>query len=355
MPGILVNRSKLRHNLNFIKRCCQSRGLEMVAVLKSAHVIPSIMEIFKSANSFSLAFSRIDSLIACNGDLNKHIVLIGIPPLSRVSEVVKHCSASFNSELSVIKALARAAKENGVRHGIYLMVDVGDLREGVLPERTIETMREIFPLLNGDFSFLGLAANFGCASGTLPDTENIQLLQALTEEIENELALEVPGVSVGGTMVLHWIQNNPLPPRINQIRIGEGILCGHVPGYDQKMKGLYEDAFLLQGEVLEVKEKVSPPPGQRGLDAFGHQPSLGQAGRRRRAILDFGMVDTIRTGLTPCLEGLQIITSNSEYTIVDVTECQENIQVGDSIEFKLNYEALTQALLSPFVEPRVCE
>ena len=350
MPQILVNLARLKHNIDFFRERCRSLNLELVGVLKSAHSISLLVSAFQHSGIAAMAFSRVGSLERISNILRDKPLLIGLPSAAEAAEVVERCAASFNSEASTIQALARAAEEKGCRHGIYLMVDIGDLREGVPPKQATAALREFFPFLGEKLTFLGLAANLGCASGTLPDEKNLFLLQQTAEEIENQLGLRVSKISVGGTVVFPWILKHQLPSRINQLRIGEGILCGHCPGYDVKLEGLNDDVFLFRGKVLEYAEKVSPPPGSKGLDALGHPPSLGPSGLRKRAILDFGLIDTVSSGLVACLPGVRIVTSNSEYTIVDVTDCTEKIRVGNLLDFKTNYEAITQALASPFVE-----
>ena len=350
MPRLLVNLQKLRHNIDFLRKYCSSKSLELVGVLKCAHAVPLLVETFQAGEIPAIAFSRVRTVTRLTAVLKEKPLLIGLPSPAEAVEVVQYCAASFHSEISTIRELAHAAEGCSHQHGIYLIVDIGDLREGVLPEQAVDQVRESLPLFNGHLTFLGLAANLGCASGTLPDERNLHLLHDLAEEVEQQLGIQVSKLSVGGTVVYPWLQKNILPSRINQLRMGEGILCGHAPGYNLKLEGFFDDVFIFQGMVLEVKEKVSPPPGHKGLDALGHSPSMGPSGCRKRAILNFGLVDTRRMGLTPCLPGLQIVTSNSEYTVVDITECPENIRVGDVIEFKTNYEAMTQALLSPFVQ-----
>ncbi|MEA2062636.1 MAG: alanine racemase [Gemmatimonadota bacterium] len=350
MPQLLVNLEKLQHNIAALRQYCVSKGIELVGVLKCAHAVRMLVEAFQSGDLPAIAFSRVHTVRPFTDFLKHRPLLIGLPSPAESLDVVRHFSASFNSEVRTIRALAAATEQSGCEHGIYLMVDIGDLREGVMPEQAVETVREVLPLIEGRLTFLGLAANLGCASGTLPDENNLGLLQELAGDIEQQLGVPVTKLSVGGTIVYSWMQENSLPPRINQLRVGEGILCGYSPTDDVKLAGLYDDVFIFRGTVLEVREKVSPPPGRKGLDAHGHPPPTGPAGRRKRAILNFGLVDTRRTGLTPRLPGLRIVTSNSEYTVIDVTGCPETIRVGDELEFKTGYESMTQALFSPFVE-----
>ncbi len=63
-----------------------------------------------------------------------------------------------------------------------------------------------------------------------------------------------------------------MPKGINQLRIGEGLLLGTDTTHDAEIPWLYQDAFLLKTEVIEVKEKPSVPIGETGRDAFGNRP-----------------------------------------------------------------------------------
>jgi predicted amino acid racemase len=114
--------------------------------------------------------------------------------------------------------------------------------------------------------------------------------------------------------------------------------------------------MLFRGTVVEVQLKPSKPPGRQGSDAFGRRLSAFQdRGLRKRAILNFGFLDTDAFGLTPRNHLAEIITSNSDYTVLDVTDCDPPISVGDVLEFDMNYHAMIQGFMSPYVSKRLLE
>ena len=79
-------------------------------------------------------------------------------------------------ELSTIRALDAAAAKAGVLHDIILMVDLGDLREGIMPQELEETVRAIADLKH--IRLLGLGTNLTCYGGVIPTEENLgQLLE----------------------------------------------------------------------------------------------------------------------------------------------------------------------------------
>jgi len=98
--------------------------------------------------------------------------LVRIPMLSEVPEVIKQADVSLNSEIEVIKALGEEAEDQNKVHRVILMVDVGDLREGVMPEKALGIVKK-FICLSG-IRFIGLGSNVGCFGGVLPSLKNTQ-------------------------------------------------------------------------------------------------------------------------------------------------------------------------------------
>jgi len=68
--------------------------------------------------------------------IDSSYMLLRLPALSGVDEVVESVDVSLNSELTVLAALSRAAVSRGRVHDVMLMVDLGDLREGIWPKST---------------------------------------------------------------------------------------------------------------------------------------------------------------------------------------------------------------------------
>ena len=349
MSDLFIDLFKLRHNINKIREVCLAKKLELIGVVKGCYTFSPIIQAFQKEGIGTLGMSRIQVGIEASVYLNNRPLLITLPSQNEAQSVVRYFRSSLNSEITTIKALAHAAKQQSRHHGIILMVDNGDLREGVRPEKVLETARKIIEINSSHITLEGLGANLGCASGTLPSEENIRLLDELAGDIEKRQGLPIETISIGGSLMFEWLERYPLPPRINQIRAGEIILLGNIPTYNIKHPDLYDDVFILKGEVLEVQEKPSIPPGDTGLDAFGKKQTFKNKGLRKRAILNFGIVDTVPDGLHCRYKNVDIITCNSDYTIADVTDCEVPLKTGDRIEFTMNYNAMVQALLSPFV------
>jgi len=229
------------------------------------------------------------------------------------------------------------------------MVDVGDLREGVMPEDVLDTARSILEIRNSGVVLAGLGANYACANGVLPSKDNLELLNTLAEDVENCLGHRLDIISAGGSAILEWIKTEILPEKINQIRVGQSILLGTIPGSNTKHPLLNEDTMHFESTIIEIKSKPSAPVGPRGGNAFGLREEVADLGTRRRAILDFGVVDTDPRALVVTEPGMAIVVSNSDYTVVDVTDCDRPFYVGDKVRFGLRYRSMLQSFLSPNV------
>jgi len=348
MSDFFVDLEKLKHNINYIIDFCAEKRLDLIAVVKGCVAYLPIIETFQKCGIKTFGISKTSIVSKKLPYMDHRPMMIAIPSV-READIVARCfKTSLNSEIATIQALRHAADKTDWEHEIILMVDNGDLREGVMPEDVVKTVQEILEIRSSHLKFCGLGANLGCCSGTLPDKQNINLLQELAIDVEKTLGCEVKTISIGGSVLFDWMENNKLPSKINQIRIGEAILLGNIPTVNIKHKDLFHDVFTFKGELLEIKEKPSLPPGKQGFDAFGRVSRFQDRGIRKRAILNFGFSDTETSGLTPRLKGISIVNSNSDYTIADVTDCCETLRVGDTLDFDVNYSAMMRAFISPY-------
>jgi predicted amino acid racemase len=258
---------------------------------------------------------------------------------------------SLNSELSVLAALSDAAWRLGRVHLAILMVDLGDLREGIWPDDLIPFVREAMRLPG--IRIRGLGANLACFGGVMPTEANMTRLVELAEAVEAECGVGLRCVSGVNSSGLELIASGRMPKRVNHARIGEAILLGRETVHRHPWPGTFQDAFVLHAEVLELKHKPSVPIGERGQDAFGHLPSFEDRGDRDRALLNVGREDVALEGLTPLDDRMRILGGSSGYLVVDVTEAGGGIRVGDELSFALNYGALVVAMTSEYVKKRL--
>lgn len=347
MAELTVDMRKLRHNIDYVAGFCEARDVELVAVVKGCHEFLPIIEVVQKAGVAFLGMSKLPIIQTISSQLTVPVLLTSMPRPDEAPQVVQFCAASLNSELRTIRALADAADQQMRAHEVILMVDIGDLREGVMPEDVVATVQRILDMGSAHLRFGGLGANLACANGTLPDQDNLTLMCDLALNVEKSLGHPVTRVSLGGSVMLDWLEDHATPHRITQLRIGEAILLGTIPPMDETHGTLHTDVLDFRAKIVEIKEKRSPLSPPRGGDAFRGVPICHTFGIRKRAILDFGLVDTDPTALMINDPGLQIVTSNSDYTVVDVTDCTRRLVVGDVVTFGLKYRSMTRCFLSP--------
>lgn len=348
-PILEIDLDKITINANRVVKKCRDKGIQVLGVTKGFSAIPEIVDAMVAGGITDLADARMENIM----DLRKKkfenpITLLRIPRLSNVDNVVCYANTSVNSEVTVIQALAAAAVREGKQHQIILMVDVGDLREGIMQEHVTDTIDKIKGLAG--VALIGVGTNMGCFGGILPSTKNLGLLVSVANEIEKRIGYKLSIISGGGTSTLLLMENGSVPQGINQLRIGEGILLGTDTTHNRSISWLRQDAFRLRAEVIEVKEKPSVPIGEIGKDAFGHTPHFLDVGMQKRAILALGKQDIYVEGVVPCEEGIQVLGASSDHMIVDVTHAMRDIRVGDEVVFRLTYPGLLSASDSRYIK-----
>ncbi|RUZ53538.1 alanine racemase, partial [Mesorhizobium sp. M7A.F.Ca.US.003.02.2.1] len=224
------------------------------------------------------------------------------PPMARVEEVVRTVDISLQSELATIREISRIAERMGRVHDIMLMIDLGDLREGIWPNDLIPTVEQILQFKG--VRIAGIGTNLGCFGAIMPTPENLGQLVAHAYKTERLSGKSLDVISGGASSSLPLLLEGRLPAGINNLRVGEAILQGGVETFrDVPWAELEPDACRLTSDIIEVKLKPSRPIGQSGYDAFGNQPVFPDEGDRLRAIANIGREDVLVEGLTPIARG----------------------------------------------------
>jgi len=348
-PRLDIYLDKIKNNSESIKTLCSKHGIKVVGITKGCCAITKVGQAIINGGINILGDSRIENLKGLKkSGLKVETMLIRIPMLSEVSRVLNWADISLNSEISVIKSLSQEALKRKIVHRIILMIDLGDLREGIMPDNALTVVGEIRKL--SGVKLMGIGANFCCISGVMPTRENLTRLVKLTEEIESNFHINLEVISGGNTSVLKLVEEDIIPDRINQLRIGVGILLGQDDVRLRNIAGTYQDTFILSAEVIEVQEKPSKPRGEIGRDAFGEIPVFRDLGIRKRAILAIGKQDIYLNSLIPLKEGIKIVSASSDHLIIDITDFKEELKVGAEVRFRLNYPALLSATTSKYVK-----
>lgn len=343
-PMLEVSKSKLQENVKQVVSRCNDVGVNVTGVVKGFNGIEELANVMADSGCYQLASSRIEQIKKLRDyGISKEMMLIRIPMHSEIKELVEFVDISLNSEISTIKKINEEARKQGKNHKVILMIDLGDLREGIIDRKeAVETAKYIEEELK-NITFAGIGTNLGCYGSIKPDENNLGTLSDIAEEIELEIGRELEIISGGATSSLTLILDGKLPKKINNLRIGEGIINAMdldlFWGYD--ISFLNNDVFVIKAEVIEVKDKPTYPIGEIFIDAFGNIPSYDDNGIRRRALLgigkqDFSMIDK----LIPFNKDIKIVGASSDHLIIDVQDSKNEINVGDILSFKILYPAL---------------
>lgn len=342
---IEVDCERIKRNAEAIVKMCVSQGIEVVGVTKACCGHPRVARALLAGGVSMLAESRLKNVKRLRkAGVDVDLMLLRLPCLSEVDEVVKLTQVSLNSEVETVRALSRAARGQGITHQVILMIETGDRREGVLPEEALQTAQAILKLPSIDL--VGTGTNLACFGGVLPTKEKMQLLVEVTEEIERLLGIRFRVISGGNTANLDLVQSGEMLSRVNQLRIGEAILLGRNVPPNNPLPCPYQDAFNVVAEVIEIKTKPSFPDGPLVVDAFGHTSHSKGMGIRRRAILAMGEQDLHTDALRPKRRGVTIVGASSDHLVVDVTEADPPVNLGEELAFEPLYSAVATAMAS---------
>lgn len=339
-PHVEIDLGKLKENLAALQERCQASSIEITGIVKGFSALPPAVKAYEEVGMHSVGSSRMDQLRRLReAGITDQLMLIRIPMPCEVEEVVRWSDISLESEITVLRALNQAAERAGRRHKVILMVDLGDLREGFwdreeLVSAALEVEREM-PCLE----LLGLGTNLGCYGSVQATPEKMEELVAAAEQVEQAIGRRLDILSGGASSSLHMVLDGTMPPRINHLRVGEGILLGSIWGCN--MEFMHKDIFTLRAQVIESKVKPSHPVGVLSVDAFGRTRTYVDRGHRHRCLLAMGRVDYGECDdLVPREAGIKVLGASSDHTILDVEDGVRSFAVGDVIEFDLCYATI---------------
>ncbi len=344
-PSLVINRKKLTENTKIFYDNCKEHGINMAAVTKCYNAIPEVAQAQIDAGVTMLADSRVENLKKM-AHLDAEKFLIRIPMISQADEVVQYADISVNSEIEVIKALSQAALKVGKVHKILMMIDIGDLREGVWKDDAMDLADQIMELKG--VQLVGVGANFSCFGGVIPDRENLGIIVKTAEAIEAKYGIKIEYRSGGNSVTYDPMMQGIVPEGINHMRFGELSLVGYDGFAGKEVPGGHRDAFILKAEIVELKEKPSLPIGQIGRDAFGDIPVFEDKGIMRRAICAVGRQDVKVEDLKPVSDKIEVLGASSDHLLLNVTACPD-LKVGQIVEFTLEYGGLLAASTSNYV------
>jgi len=346
VPRIEIELDKLIHNARKLTALYSSKGIHITAVTKGVCGSLRIVNALLNSGIRSFGDSRIANIQKMReGGIDAQLILIRSPMPSEVERVVEFADMSLNTEISVIRLLADQATKHGKTHRVILMIELGDLREGILPSDLEPVVKETLGMKG--VKLAGIGTNLACFGGVRPTKANMQELSAIVDNLQRKFDINFEVVSAGNSANYQWFVSTPDVGLVNHLRIGEAILLGCDTITRERIPGLYTDVFTLVAEVIELKTKPSRPYGEIAQDAFGHVPVYEDKGNIRRAILALGRQDVDVSAIRPRIK-VNVLGASSDHLILDVKE--QSLDVGTEVRFDVAYSALLRAMMSPYVE-----
>jgi len=356
MSQLTINLDALRHNIEQINLWMDRHGAHWTLVTKVLCGHADSLRALQHLGVRSMGDSRLENLHAIERVIDSFEAwYLRLPHLTALSEIVAASDISLNSEIEIIQQLNDEARRQGKVHRVIIMIELGDLREGILPGHLVQFYQDIFDL--DHIEALGIGANLGCLSGTVPSIDQMMQLALYRELLELKFERPLPMISAGSTIMIPMLLEGKVPKEINHFRIGEAVFLGTDLLNDDTLPGLRNDAMILNAEIVEIKEKSLTPLVEtsasiRPFESFESEDDApGQRGFR--ALVAVGQLDTDVAGLRPVNSTFKISGASSDLTVVNIGEDRAGLSIGDQISFHLNYSALLRIMSSKYVAKEV--
>ncbi len=318
-----------------------ARGLMLCCVTKCVDGEPTVGRTMLEAGGVGLADSRLPSLVRLARQALGPLTLIRAPQWHELETAAGVVDRVFLSDPGAARVLGEHAP--GAPIQILLTVDLGDRREGVLPDAAAAIAADIAGLRGVELA--GVAVNFACLSGQLPSQELFRQAEDVVGDVAGLCAAE-PVLSLGGTCVVQHLDGYR-PRFATEVRSGGGPMYGHDFVSGCAITGLGRTDPVLTASVLECYRKPPAPKSPGGLDAFGHVPEVDLPDEDAwYAMVALGRRDMEPGGLHPLLPGAHLAGATSDVCVVIVPE---RLRPGDEVRFAADYDALVRAVTSPYV------
>lgn len=355
MAFITLDIKKLKSNFDYLNMLFKKNNIEwsIVSKLLSGNKV-YLIELLKFDIN-QICDSRVSNLKMIKS-LNPKIETIYIkPPAKRaIPSVVKYADVSMNTEFETIKLLAEEAKKQNKMHKIIIMIELGELREGVMGEDFMAFYESVFKLKN--IKVVGIGTNLTCLYGVLPNHDKLIQLSLYEQLIEARFNRQIEFVSGGSSVTIPLIFQNLLPKGINHFRVGETLFLGTDVYNNKPFKKMHSDIFKLYSEIIELTEKPMVPAGELGTNVEGEDfefdpVNIGETSNR--AIIDIGLLDVDTDHLELVDKAITVAGASSDMIVIDLGENSKKYKVGDLIEFKLDYMGTLRILNSKYIEKRI--
>ena len=352
MAYLKLYREKLDHNYQFLDSLFKENGIKWGITTKLLCGNQDYLREVINLGIGEVLDSRVSNLQKIKEiDSSVRTVYIKPPPKDIIEYIVRYADVSMNTELSTLHALSKEAVRQEKVHEVIIMIEMGDLREGVMRDDLLDFYKEVFELPG--INVIGLGTNLNCLHGVMPDEDKLIQLALYKQIIELKFNKDIPYVSGGTTVTIPLLLRDQLPQGVNHFRIGEALFFGKDLFTDGTIEGMDPAVFKLYCQVIEVSEKPTVPSGELGTNPQGKSYEVAEMdyGKKSyRAILDIGYLDIDPEYIINQHDDVEIIDGSSDMMVIDVGKNKRDLKVGDFVSFNLKYMGALSILNSNYID-----
>lgn len=355
MAVLKLYRNKLQHNFNHLNQIFQERGIDWGIVTKLLCGEELFLKEVLSLGVKEIHDSRVTNLkIIKKMAPDVQTVYIKPAPKRSIPDIIEYADVSFQTELDIIKLLSEEAIRQKKIHKVIIMIEMGDLREGVMGDDLVDFYEKVFELPG--ITVIGLGANFNCLYGVMPTQDKLIQLSLYKQIIDAKFNIQIPWVSGGTSVTIPLLFNHQMPKGINHFRIGEALYFGLNLFTGEIFEGMHPDVFELDAEIIELTEKPMIPMGVLAENPSGESFEIDESlyGKTSyRAILDVGLLDINPKYLLPIDKDLSVVGASSDMLVVELGDNEQHYKVGDVLKFGLRYMGALSILNSRYIDKEV--
>lgn len=354
MAVLKLYRDRLQHNYRHIDKVFKEHNIDWGIVTKLLCGEEKFLKEVLALGVKEIHDSRVTNLKAIKKVApDVQTVYIKPAPKKSIPEIIEFADVSFQTEYEIIKLLSAEAVRQNKLHKIIIMIEMGDLREGVMGEELVDFYEKVFELPG--ISVIGLGANFNCLHGVMPTRDKLVQLSLYKQIIETKFNKNIPWVSGGTSVTIPLLFTHQLPKGINHFRIGEALFFGLNLFTGETFEGMHDDVFELCAEIIELTEKPMIPDGILAENPSGDNYEIDESlyGKTsHRAILDIGLLDVNPKFLLP-KDDLTVVGASSDMLVVELGVNEKNYKVGDVLQFSLRYMGALSILNSRYINKEI--
>ncbi len=363
MAQLIIHTEEIKNNIKKLSSFFKKHDIEWSLITKVfsgdidflKHILTD--DVIKDINSIGDSrLTSIQNLKKVNPDMRT--IYIKPPAAIYADEIVKYADVSLNTSYKTIKALNEAAKKQGKTHRIIIMIELGELREGVKRADIIKFYEKVFDLSN--IQVIGIGSNLGCMYGVEPTYDKLLQLTLFKELIAAKFDKNLPYISGGSSITLPLIKQNAVPEGLNHFRIGEAVFFGTSPLENKQFLDLSTKTFEFQANIIELEEKQIVPDGIINEANIGHTAEYDEINISEttyKAILDFGMLDVDKNDIEIEDKEIKFVGITSDMLVIDIgtnktKNGKQKYHVGGIVKIKPNYMAVARLLNSKFIDKK---